>query len=127
MEIRIPSYREITNGKKSFIVFSIDVSFREWRNVVEKRYSEFTELHDVMKLIKKIIKKPIPTIPSQMAFKSLISKLSSDDLEQRRIDLEDYLKMLEQSPCARHSKFFPEFVGLPLRFRDDWALGFNEN
>ncbi|OMJ72509.1 hypothetical protein SteCoe_29028 [Stentor coeruleus] len=126
MEIRIPSYREIEHGKKSFIAYQIVVSFREWRNIVEKRYSEFVELHEVMKLIQKIIKKPIPNLPPHKALKSLLSKLSEEDLEERRRDLENYLRALEISPCAKHSKFFPEFVSLPLRFRDDWALGFHE-
>ena len=124
MEISIPSFREMTAGNRSYVVYHIDVSFREWRNIVEKRYSEFFELHEVMKLIQKIIKKPLPELPSQLIFKSFLRKLAPEDIEQRRKDLEEYLRKLELSPCAKHSKFFPEFVGLPLRYRDDWALGF---
>lgn len=127
MEIRIPSFREIKEGKKTYIVFHIDISFREWRNIVEKRYSEFYELHEVMILIQKIIKKNVPELPSQMILKSLFRKLSHEELDRRRKDLETYLRQLEESPCAKHSKSFPEFVGLPLRYRDDWALGFNES
>ena len=122
MEIRIPAYSEISRGSTKYIVYRIDIKYQEWRNIIEKRYSEFYELHEVMKLIQKIIKKPIPDLPPQMIFKYLLKKVTSEDLEQRRLDLENYLKNLEQTGCAKHSKFFPEFVGLPLRYRDDWAL-----
>ena len=75
-----------------------------------------------MKLIRKIIKKPISEIPSKMAFKYIFNNITQKDLEKRRNDLENYLKNLEISPCARNSKFFPDFVGLPLRYRDEWAI-----
>ena len=124
MEITIPAYREVSNGSGTYIVYRIDISFREWRNIIEKRFSEFYELHEVMKLIQKIIKKPIPELPSQMIFKHLLKKITEQDLEQRRSDLENYMRNLEMSPCSKHSKFFPEFLGLPLRYRDLWALGY---
>lgn len=124
MEISIPSYREVMIDNRTYIVYRIDISFREWRNIVEKRYSEFYELQQVMKLIQKIIKKPIPELPSQMIFKFLFKKMTEGDLEQRRVELESYLKELEKSPCSKHSKFFPEFIGLPLRYRDNWAVGY---
>ena len=122
MDIRITNFTEVSVGKKKIIVYRIDISFKEWRNIVEKRFSEFHELHDVMKLIRKIIKKPISEIPSKMAFKYIFNNITQKDLEKRRNDLENYLKNLEISPCARNSKFFPDFVGLPLRYRDEWAI-----
>ena len=124
MDIRIPSFHEAKSGNKTYIAYDIEVSFREWRNTVEKRYSEFFELHQVMKLIQKIIKKPVPELPPQLVLKSLLSKLTNEDIEKRRNDLEEYIRKLEESPCAKHSKIFPEFIGLPLRYRDDWALGY---
>lgn len=125
MQIEVSSYREIQEGKKTFIVYHIDIRYKEWRNIVEKRYSEFYELHDVMILIHKIVKGNLPELPSQMALKSLFRKLTKEELDQRRRDLQQYLQHLEKSPCAKHSKSFPEFIGLPLRYREDWTTGLN--
>jgi hypothetical protein len=125
MQIEVSSFREIQEGKKTFIVFHIDICYKEWRNIVEKRYSEFYQLHEVMTLIHKIVRGDLPDLPSQMTLKSLFKKLTKDDLEQRKRDLQSYLRALEKTPCAKHSKSFPEFIGLPLRYREDWTTGMN--
>jgi PX domain len=122
MEIRIPSYSEVTLDSKKYVVYHIEVSYRDWTATINKRYSDFYELDEVMKLIQKIIKQPLPQLPSQMILKYFLNKMTPEDIEKRRKDLEIYLQNLEATPCAKHSKFFPEFVGLPLRYREMWAI-----
>ena len=122
MNIQIPSFRTVKSKRSTYVVYQIHISFYEWENVIEKRFSEFHELHETMKLIKKVIKKPIPKFPSKMRLKSFFKSFSESDLENRRSGLETYIKNLEITECAKHSKFFPDFCGLSLRYRDLWAL-----
>ena len=101
----------------------IHVTFEDWTNAIEKRYSELQELHNVLKLMKFMINKPIPKFPKQMALKSFFRNLSQEELEERRRDLENYLQEAERGACAKNSKFFSEFFGLPIRLREKWSLG----
>ena len=125
MDIRIESYRELEKDKKKFISYKIEIRFEEWKNVIEKRYSELFFLHEIMKLIKNIIKMPIPTFPSKCRIKQIFNKFSDDDVEKRKNDLEIYLIVLEKTECAKHSKFFPDFFGLPMQYREKWVLSKN--
>lgn len=122
MNIQIPSFRTVKSKRGKYVVYLVQISFYEWVNVIEKRFSEFNELHETMKLIKKVIKKPIPKFLSKMRLKSFFKSLSETDLENRRSGLETYIQSLEITECAKHSKFFPDFCGLSLRYRDLWAL-----
>lgn len=120
MEIRIPSFREITSENKNFYVYSLHVRYEDWEQILEKRYSEFLELHQVIKLINKNINTTLPVFPKKKYWTKLVGK-SSEQLEQRRAGLEIYMREIAQTPCAHQCKFFIEFLGMPVRLREPWS------
>ncbi|KAI0219683.1 Sorting nexin-24 [Lamellibrachia satsuma] len=87
VKIRIPSFRKVEPGnEKSFTVFSIEVLVpgKQQTTVVERRYTEFEELH-------KNLKRSIlpPTLPSKT-----VLKWNHRILENRRQGLEAYLQTI---------------------------------
>ena len=130
MQISIPSYREITNETKTFYVYALHIRYEDWDHMVEKRYSEFLELHQVIKLINKSLKSQLPVFPKKKYWTRIIGK-TAEQLEIRRASLESYIIEISNTACAHHCKFFIEFLGMPVRLRELWQRGdplyFNEN
>ena len=122
MEISIPSYRQISGDPKSFYVFALHIRYEDWEHVVEKRYSEFLELHQVIKLINKTLNFPLPIFPKKKYWTRIVGT-SHEHLENRRIKLEEYMIEISKTACAHHCKFFIEFLGMPVRLRDQWIRG----
>ena len=120
MELFIPSYRLVRDGTKSHYVFSVEVRFAGWRNTLEKRYSEFLELHRVMKLLRRALHSPLPHFPGQQIWKQITGGLAEEDVEVRRLELQNYMQALINSECAKNSTYFPEFVCLPENIRELW-------
>lgn len=120
MEIKVPSSRDITENNKVFKVYQVEVCYRGWEHSFEKRYSEFLELHRVMKLLRRVHNVELPHFPGQMVWKQLFSKLNSEDVELRRRGLETYLQELVGTECARRSRFFMEFIEMPSELRGQW-------
>lgn len=120
MELFIPSFRNETESGKTFVVFTVEVSFAGWRTTLEKRYSEFLELHRVMKLLRRALHSPLPHFPGQHIWKQITGGLGEEDLENRRLDLQNYMQALINSECAKNSSYFPEFIGLPENVRELW-------
>lgn len=120
MELSISGYRQVREGNDSYVVFIIEVKFAGWRTTLEKRYSEFLELHRVMKLLRRALHSPLPHFPGQQIWKQMTGGLSAQDLEERRLELQNYMLALINSECAKNSTYFPEFVSLPENVRELW-------
>lgn len=120
MEISIPSFRQITSESKNFHVYSLHIRYEDWEHVVEKRYSEFLELHKVIKLLNKEYNLQVPVFPKKKYWTRLIGK-SPEQLEDRRNALESYMRTIANSFSGHQCKFFIEFLGMPVRLRDRWA------
>jgi hypothetical protein len=63
---------------------------------------------------------PLPKFPKKKYWTRLTGK-SQEQLEQRRQDLELYMIEISRRPYSHSCKFFIEFLGMPVRFRDQWA------
>jgi hypothetical protein len=120
MELFIPSFRQVREGGTTFYTFSVEVRFAGWKNTLEKRYSEFLELHRVMKLLRRALHSPLPHFPGQKIWKQITGGLGDEDVEQRRLELQNYMQALIYSECAKNSTYFPEFVSLPENIRELW-------
>lgn len=122
MEISIPSFKQVRDDKDTYIVFLLIVSFAGWENTLEKRYSEFLELHRVMKLLRRALHSPLPHFPGQKIWKQVMGGLKDQDFEERRIEIQNYMQALVNSECAKHSTYFPEFICLPDNLRELWRI-----
>ena len=95
LRVTIPSFRKVKDGEDSYTVFVVDVWSSGRHHIIEKRYSEFEELH---KQLKKIMKTPeFP--PKKML------KFNAKVLEQRRLGLDTYFQGVleyEQIPSFMH-------------------------
>ncbi|CAG9314220.1 unnamed protein product [Blepharisma stoltei] len=120
MEFKFLSIREASDKSDKHFIYQFEVKYKDWQVVLEKRYSEFLELHRVMKLIRISINQPLPHFPGQMLFKTLFRKVSSEDIEERKVGLESYMNELSKGICAKNSKYFPDFISLPARLRDEY-------
>ena len=123
MEITIQNYRQITSERKSYTVYIINIKFLDWQHTVEKRYSEFLQLHQVIKLINKNFMSTLPKFPKKKYWTKIIGE-TQDMLENRRSMLEIYMRELSRNVCSKHCKFFYEFLAMPLRLRDTWMSDF---
>jgi PX domain len=122
MEISVRSYRQITNESKSFHVYTLHIIYKDWEHIVEKRYSEFLELHKVIKLINKTLKCSIPVFPKKKYWTRFTGK-TPEHLDARRSSLEIYMREISNTVCAHHCKYFIEFIGMPVRLREQWIRG----
>lgn len=120
MEFNIPSFREANEGNRIYIIYQVEVKFGNWTNSIEKRYSELLELHQVMKLMRRVFNAPLPHFPGQLVWKQVFKKLTPEELSKRKVDLEIYLRELAVTDCATNSQFFMEFIGMPQRVRSEW-------
>jgi WD40 repeat protein len=86
-QVTIPSYKEIPDGKKKVVYFSIEVLKKgadKW--VIDKRFREFDELHATLKKTHA----HLPVLPGKTVF----ALKESTILDKRRQDLEAYLQSL---------------------------------
>ena len=73
-----------------------------------------------MKLLRRALHSPLPHFPGQNIWKKMIGGMSPEDLENRRLELQNYMQALINSECAKNSTYFPEFVNLPENIRELW-------
>lgn len=123
LSITIESSRPVEERGKSYVAYLLRVEGQNWDNLVEKRYSEFLELHRVMKLLNRVVVDELPKFPGQMIFKKIFGKITEEDIEQRKQDLQNYLNLLVNTNCARNSAYFAQFIGMPKSVRDSWIRG----
>ncbi|KAK7009093.1 sorting nexin-24 [Biomphalaria glabrata] len=99
LKVNIPSFRKVKEGDEVFTAFTVDVWIAGRHHVIEKRYSEFEDLH---KQLKKVIK--TPEFPPKK-----VLKWNSKVLEQRRIGLDTYFQgILENDPIPNALLVFLE-------------------
>ncbi|XP_005112274.2 sorting nexin-24 [Aplysia californica] len=89
LRVNIPSFRKVKEDDEMYTVFLVDVWLSGHHQVIEKRYSEFEELH---KQLKKIMK--TPEFPPKK-----VLKWNTKVLEQRRVGLDAFFQgVLEHEP-----------------------------
>ena len=118
MILSIISFEKVPD--ESHYIFHLNVQYEDWNNTISKRYSEFLELHRVMKLIQQNTGADLPEFPKKMKIKHFFRVVSEQDLENRRKSLENYMRELESGEITRHSRYFVDFIGFPMRFREAW-------
>jgi hypothetical protein len=114
--IDIPEFTEkyIEGKTVTFYTVNVNDNFSKQKWTVEKRYSEFEQLHkDLVKLLPNI-----PPIPGKSIFK--ITKY--DQLSKRRIQLESFLRECCKRKDISGSVFIKNFLELEKHSPD---LGFN--
>lgn len=121
LQIGIPSYHKVGSGRSAFTIYRVELHIGDWEHICEKRYSDFHELHRVMKLMSRVITTDkLPHFPGQKVFKHLLGSLSDSDLEERRQALERYMQALTRTVSAKSSHFFPEFLQIPPAVYNGW-------
>lgn len=118
MIISINSFEKLSDEKH--YVYHLTIQFKDWSVTIPKRYSEFLELHHVMKVIKRSTGYALPKFPKKMKIKYFLGLLNNQDMHNRRQALESYMKALESGDLVTHSKYFIDFINLPIRYREEW-------
>lgn len=103
-----------------FTLYIVETNYKDWSNVVEKRYSEFLELHREMKLLRKAIGGLLPKFPGKHVWKTFRHSFTAEDIDLRRRHLQEYLNKLKDTECAHTSQYFPNFVDMPNEIRQIW-------
>ncbi|CAG5128200.1 unnamed protein product [Candidula unifasciata] len=99
LRVSIPSFRKVKEGEDSYTVFLVDVWISGRHYTIEKRYSEFEELH---KQLKKVMK--TPEFPPKK-----VLKWNTKILEQRRLGLHAYFQgIVDQDPPPHSLLLFLE-------------------
>ncbi|CAB3408035.1 unnamed protein product [Caenorhabditis bovis] len=126
LPISVPSYNTINDGIERFVVFNIHMA---GRHLGSRRYSEFVELHNMLK--KHFYDFCFPPLPGKWPF-----KLSDQQLDARRRGLEQYLekicsvRVIAESDIVQHflmdcdpmceveiRALFPDGVPMSIRTR----------
>lgn len=121
LQIRIESSRRVETPS-TYYIYLVVVELGTWSNTLEKRYSEFLELHKAMKLLKRVFRESLPKFPGQKIWRMVLGGLSEQDVEDRRQRLDGYIKELARTVFARSSKNFADFIGMPSGIRDKWCF-----
>jgi hypothetical protein len=117
MIISINSFERSEEDHKCY--YRVNVQYQDWKTTVMKRYSEFLELHQVMKIIRNNTGKSLPKFPTKMRLKTIFGLMSEKSLEHRRQCLDIYMSSLASEDFALRSKYFLDFVNLPVRYRSE--------
>jgi hypothetical protein len=120
LQISIPSFHQVGLGRSSFTIYTIELRVGDWAHTLEKRYSDFHELHRVMKLMSRVVSDQLPRFPGQKIFKNLFGALSEGDRQERRAALEVYMRTLTRTASAQSSHYFPEFLQIPPTVYNGW-------
>jgi hypothetical protein len=103
LSLSIPTART-SEGSSRATFFSILVNYGDAKTwIVERRFSEFDELHDALE---NELSTRLPGLPPKTWFKSF----DADFIEKRRIGLETYLHMCLQSNAISNSRTFLAFL-----------------
>ena len=122
LDIRITGVREVREPEH-YTAYEVVVRTHQWNSTLEKRYSNFLELHRVMKLRYRLSPVyPLPKFPGQKLWKQVFGGLGESDVEERRSRLEAYMQQLESNPCAWDSQYFIEFLQMPSAVVREWVL-----
>ncbi|XP_064619708.1 sorting nexin-24-like [Lineus longissimus] len=108
--VYVPSFHKIEDASSSYTVFRIEVVIGRRCHILEKRYSEFEDLH---KQLKKVIK--TPDFPP----KKVLNR-HPKVLEQRRQMFQTYLQDILDS--GKIPKSLISFLGISLSSNDKLSL-----
>ena len=110
VEISIPS-TQLSNTPKAYTLYNISLRLPIRSFIVQKRYSEFTELDSSLK--SQASASPPIHLPAKSWFQSTIS--NQDFTEQRRQGLETYIQAINTSedPRWRDTSAWRTFLNLP--------------
>ena len=111
LDISIPT-ASTSNTSKPYTIYNISLRQPLRRYTVEKRFSDFVELHAAVTSQSNNVLPPRP-LPQKSWFKSTVS--SPELTESRRRDLEQYLKAINDAkdPRWRSSSAWRIFLNLP--------------
>ncbi|KAK7116624.1 sorting nexin-24-like isoform X2 [Littorina saxatilis] len=112
IRVSIPAYRKVKEDDAVYTVFTVDIWVSGQHHMVERRYSEFEELH---KQIKKLMK--CPEFPPKK-----VLKWNNKVLEHRRFALEVYLQGVVYHEAMPKAVF--EFLDISM---EDDGLDFEKN
>lgn len=103
------------------VVYLLRVEAEGFSVVLEKRYSQFLELHRVMKMRyhSQHLEK-LPSFPGKKVLKHMFGGLTPEDIEDRRAKLDLYMRKLENNANSRDSHYFLEFLQLPKAVAGSW-------
>ena len=62
----------------------------------------------------------MPRFPGKKGWKSFWGKFSEQDVEERRVELETYMRHLAQNKTAIGSAYFIDFIQMPAEVADRW-------
>ncbi|KAL8377430.1 hypothetical protein RB595_008217 [Gaeumannomyces hyphopodioides] len=111
VEISIPSTSILYEDSKPYTSYNITLRLPLQSFVVQKRYSEFEQLHRT--LVSLVGSPPPATLPAKSWFRSTVS--SPELTERRRAELEQYLRAIAGSPDRqwRDTPAWRQFLNLP--------------
>ncbi|RVE71395.1 hypothetical protein OJAV_G00051410 [Oryzias javanicus] len=108
----IPSSRIVHQSLSKHVVHEVVVmrsgSFDSRRVSVERRYSDFCQLHHKLQ---EEFREELEEV--QLPRKLLTRNFTLDGMSERRLALQDYLSQLFALRCIRHSPLFAEFFTTP--------------
>ncbi|XP_023152199.1 sorting nexin-20 [Amphiprion ocellaris] len=112
----IPSSRIVEQALSKYVVYQVVVmrsgSFDSRRVSVERRYSDFSRFHH--QLLQEFGEELEEVL---LPRKLLTGNFNPDNIQERRLALQDYLAKLYSTRCVRHSHHFPAFFTEPEQRR----------
>jgi PX domain len=124
LSISIPLARQVMNEDNPYITYRLDISYGGWVASIEKRYSEFLDLHESIKSASKEFS--LPLFPQKQRFKSIFKRFEHQYIQTRRVQLEQYMQALKNLNCVRKTETFPNFLSMPMDIREDWIEKFKK-
>ena len=124
MEIRISVTKTILTNSKYYTLYIVEINFKDWNRVLEKRYSEFLELHRDLKSLKTVLGFHLPKFPSKHVWKTISHNFTANDIETRRTQLQEYFIKLKDVELACTSRRFMDFLDMPNELREQWIQNY---
>ncbi|CAD8140163.1 unnamed protein product [Paramecium octaurelia] len=110
LDVRITEFQTIKNLTETYVQYTLMTQFEDETLMVQRRFKEFYEFSELMKNIAEV--KNFPPFPQ----KSLI-KMSNEEIEERKQDLEIFMKVLLNDRQYHVSALF-KFIGMSQYLED---------
>ncbi|CAD8137760.1 unnamed protein product [Paramecium pentaurelia] len=104
LDIKITEFQTIKNLTETYVQYTMMTQFEDETLMVQRRFKEFYEFSEILKNIIEV--KSFPPFPQ----KSLI-KMSNEEIEERKQDLEIFMKILLNDRQYHVSALF-KFIGM---------------
>lgn len=106
VQILIPSSHTVQCKNGRYTVYNIEIHLATRCHRIDRRYSEFHELHRVLK---KSFQYVLPSLPPKK-----VNNLNKKLIEQRRTGLQQYLQNLLKNIGLNKAKELNDFLNIPL-------------